>query len=193
MMDREFDPTSKCTVAGCESRLLSRGLCNKHYKRWQKTGSTDGPQSRLDWLLSNANSGTDECVRWPRSVTSAGYGQVTVNGQKRLAHRVSCEVFNGPPPGPGLHAAHSCNNRRCVNPRHLRWATPTENCADKIQHGTYTSGEKSLKAKLTNEQAIAVFFDPRPRAHIARDYGIDPAAVRLIKEGRTYKAALGMV
>jgi hypothetical protein len=27
-----------CTIEGCENRLIARGLCHKHYKRWQISG-----------------------------------------------------------------------------------------------------------------------------------------------------------
>lgn len=61
---------------------------------------------------------------------------VRVRGRKHpvpmFAHRVACEIFKGAPK-PGLEAAHvvDCPHRHCINPDHVRWATRTENEADK--------------------------------------------------------------
>lgn len=29
-----------CTITGCDARHHCRGLCNKHYRRWLRTGRT---------------------------------------------------------------------------------------------------------------------------------------------------------
>ena len=45
--------------------------------------------------------------------------------------------------------AHSCGVRRCINKRHLRWATQVENEVDKLTHGTRQS-------KLTEKQVLFI-------------------------------------
>jgi hypothetical protein len=67
-----------------------------------------------------------------------------------------------------------------------------ENTADKLRHGTQFFGDMCAQAKLTNAQAREVFRSPLPIRQIARSYGLDPKAIRLIKKGKTYKSALGM-
>ena len=47
-------------------------------------------------------------------------------------------------------------------------------------------------AKLTNQQAAMIRADNRTQRVIAADYGVTQKAVSLIKQGRSYKSALGM-
>ena len=78
---------------------------------------------------------TDHCVLWPFTVNSKGYGQLGVNGKSTSVHVLACEQAHGPRPE-GKQVAHSCGVKRCINQRHLRWATQSENEADKVLHGT---------------------------------------------------------
>lgn len=82
----------------------------------------------------------DECWEWPRGRGSHGYG--VMYGPKRtqyLAHRVALQIREEPP-SPGLHALHSCDNKICVNPEHLRWGTHAENLAEAADRGLMKPG-----------------------------------------------------
>lgn len=85
---------------------------------------------------------TDDCVEWLFSKNSKGYGLVSVDGKVRTTHSVVCERHNGPRPT-GYHAAHRCGTKACINYRHLRWATPKENEADKRDHGRVCVGARN--------------------------------------------------
>lgn len=188
-----------CAVIGCERKSFSRGLCGTHYQRVKITGNLEqdrpiGVSRGLNWLKSNADVEHENCVEWPFSCGNHGYDQIYANGRNKVTSRVCCEIFHGPAPTSDHQAAHRCGNRKCVNKNHIRWATPKENCADKLMHGTHRCGEANASAKLSNAQAASIRSDNRPTRFLARLYGIDPKAVRLIKQGKTYlyKAALGM-
>ena len=81
-----------------------------------------------DWILSKTVRDTvTGCWVWMGSHTSAGYGNLDVFTIHCLAHRLSYELFVGPIPE-GMMIDHRCVNPPCINPNHLRLATPRENC-----------------------------------------------------------------
>jgi len=69
------------------------------------------------------------CWLWNGGVSDNGYGNMSVGGKKYLAHRISFELFVGPIPE-GSMCLHSCDNRSCVNPGHLRLGDSRDNHRD---------------------------------------------------------------
>lgn len=98
----------------------------------------------------------DSCWNWKRALTSAGYGHFSVKGKLTLAHRFSYELAYGNIPAK-LEVLHSCDNPRCVNPRHLSLGTHLDNMKDMVKkgraHKTGANGETNGSAKLTEPQA----------------------------------------
>jgi hypothetical protein len=118
-----------CVVEGCgKPRTGSRGMCWKHYARWQKWGDplvvkrawkTNTLAELMTFVEVNPATG---CWEWQRSLATHGYGYAGHVG----AHRVFYEKAIGPIPE-GLVIDHLCRNRGCVNPDHLEPVTVGEN------------------------------------------------------------------
>ena len=72
------------------------------------------------------------CLIWTGGQNGAGYGQMRADGKNVLAHRWAYEHAHGLIPS-GMQVDHVCHNRACVEPSHLRLATPKQNAEHKIQ------------------------------------------------------------
>ena len=69
-----------------------------------------------------------------------------------------------------------------MNQGHLRWATPVENHADKIGHGTTNRGERQGASRLTEAQVLEIrgLAGLVSKAEIGRRYGVDRSHVSKI-------------
>lgn len=106
------------------------------------------------WLkVKKGRSG--DCWQWTGAVTRSGYGLLAVRkGENRAAHRVSFALLHGPSAlTAGLHIAHECHNRLCVNPSHLVQITAGENVGQSRSAGRTARGTRYKNAKL-NENAV---------------------------------------
>lgn len=74
---------------------------------------------------------------------SHGYGSPLMVG-KRLVRPHRLVLENKEPQPPNHEADHSCHNRSCVNPKHLRWLTHQQNCQNR-RKPRMTDEEKRTK------------------------------------------------
>ncbi len=129
------------------------------------------------------------CHEWIGGVhnnqAKASYGCLNWKGKPTKVHRLSYELANGPIPA-GLHVLHNCDNPLCLNPEHLRAGTPQDNVDDREERGRggqdKRRGMAHGRAKLTDQQVIAIRADPRPNhATVAADYDVSRVLIRLIR------------
>lgn len=107
------------------------------------------------------------CWNWTGARTSAGYGELGLNGKIVTAHRLSYMIFRGEIPD-GFLVCHTCDKPECVNPDHLFLGTNRDNVNDMIQKGRQNlsnapngrrngqSGEKNYQAKLTEPDVLEI-------------------------------------
>ena len=87
---------------------------------WCHTHISPGPLKTLCWIWDG-----------PEWI----YGQMTMN-EETYMHRHSYIVFRGKIPK-GLEVMHLCNNKLCLNPRHLKTGTHRENIDMAIKDGLH--------------------------------------------------------
>lgn len=100
------------------------------------------------------------CIIPRLSPTVYGYSQVHINGKTKRAHRVVYENIYGPIPL-GLLVMHKCDNRRCINPLHLRLGTAKDNTLDSIAKGRFGIRDQRRGRAATIGRALpkGVCFD----------------------------------
>lgn len=156
---------------------------------------------------------SDELACWPWTgrVDDDGYGVFSLSHRKAVrAHRMALALARGA--WPTLYVLHSCDNRRCCNPVHLREGTQAENIADMdargrrgimpiekrargARHGLVkrpdlaARGEGAKKSALREADVLSI----RHRAGngvakraLAREYGLSPKAIQMIVARRTW-------
>lgn len=139
-------------------------------------------------------AGPDDCWLWTAGLNHAGYGIFGLHHRTdptRLAHRVAYELTHGLKPGK-WRVCHSCDNPKCVNPKHLWLGTDADNHADMLRKGREArnhglKGERHHQAKLTADQVMEIRARVDLNAPaVARLFGIGITNVHRIRQRRTW-------
>ena len=188
-----------CTIAGCGKRLIARGWCHAHYKRWQNYGDPQGGKDRPNveeyyQTVVRTYEG-DECLIWPyaKATEDGRYGVMVTDKRtkkKVLVHRRLCAEVHGPAPSPKHDASHTCGNGHiaCVAKRHIVWKTHRENMADKIEHGTTNRGHRHGLVKLTEDQVrkIKARKGSATTIALAAEFRVSSASISQIFTGKAW-------
>lgn len=150
----------KCSVQGCDNAYRSRGYCSKHYDKLGRLPNAPrlmakkgAPGKFIEYACTYES---DDCLEWPFGNNKYGVAIDHITKKGRNAHAIVCEKIYGPAPIGKPESAHSCGWGRCVNKRHLRWASYQENNHDKWKHGTSNRGKRHGLSKLTDKEVIQI-------------------------------------
>lgn len=176
-----------CLVDGCSRpegmASDANGLCPHHLRRNRRSGSVspliadDGAPQRF--IEDALRSETNECILWPYGKAKSGYAVVRLNNKAVAVHRHVCTIACGPP-GDGLYACHTCGVRECINPRHIRFDTPSANNADMDKHKTRGT------VKLTLAQVNEIRSSTAPVGHIAAAFGVSRCTVYRLRKATVW-------
>lgn len=131
------------------------------------------------------------CWIWMWCCNANGYGELTIDKKRTLAHRLSFSIFNGPIGGKCV--LHRCDVPSCVNPGHLFLGTQLENIADKMKKGRnrigFIRGEDSHFAKLSEESATTILRSKGmlSATSLSSMYGVGIQSIYAIWERRNWK------
>lgn len=189
-------PIRFCSIPDCGKRLLARGYCSAHYRRFSLYGNPlvlKQKQLHDLTLVERWNAYVTErgpgCWEWQGSRDGNGYGRLNVNGTPELAHRLSWVIFFGPITSSD-HICHRCDNPSCVRPEHLFKGDHTANMADKMAKKRHrygvSRGEANGFSMLTEEQVREIRASVGASDKIGQCFGISGRQVRDIRTRKSW-------
>ena len=130
----------------------------------------------------------DDCWECDSHATDLnGYPKCSVNKKREGIHRHYYRKYNGEIPE-GYVVRHTCDNRLCINPKHLILGTHADNVADRVSRRRSACGENNGRAKLTYEEVKLIREDySTSRSTLAKKFKVDPKVIRNIQQGKTWK------
>lgn len=190
-----------CTVEGCTRTYAAKGFCHLHYNRWQRHGSPEvarrmatrgGSLNQRVRELTDRSDGPDACWPFIGSLHHSGYAYVKFEGKYRGLHVWALIEATGEDRSAEFDALHSCDNRACANPRHLRWGTLQQNMDDKVARGRQSrlGGEDHPCAVLTWDAVRSIRSRPDDSlSTLAVEFGVSKSLIHLIRRNERWKVA----
>ena len=130
---------------------------------------------------------------WWVGALSKGYGHISVDGEIKGAHRIAYELYIGEisedDSHHGICVCHTCDNRPCVNPKHLFLGTTQDNIDDKVAKNRQAKGERAGNSKLTEADVrqIRKLSSTHTNKELSEAYGIVSSAIHYIITRKVWK------
>lgn len=124
------------------------------------------------------------CWNWQGYVEPNGYGHSTYKNKTIRAHRLSYFLFKDNT-NPSLVICHSCDNRKCVNPDHLREDTRKSNSIDMVNSGNQMNQKLSVEQVIEIKKRLINWY-PGLNTQLAEEYGVNNRTISGIKTGKRW-------
>lgn len=128
-----------CAFPDCDQAAKTKGLCTVHYSQHQRgkelkpIGWKPAPAPLSERIEARTIKGKG-CWFWAGFHADNGRPMLSVEGRNRLVARLVLMLNVGSPPPGKPNACHSCGNKRCINPAHLRWDSTLKNNRERWKH-----------------------------------------------------------
>lgn len=127
-------------------------------------------------------AGPDDCWPWTGYIEDE-YGKYFFEGRMRPAHELAVTFTTGERRARGLGTFHTCNNRPCCNPQHVRFGSRSSSDADGTMLG------KTGKLTPTDVETIRLRLSHGARQQdLADQFGVTNGFISMIKKGKRHAA-----
>ena len=188
-----------CVIDGCAGTAHGHGYCSPHYTQWRRHGDPLHHERRYHKGMPTEERfeayvqkgvGPKACWEWTGGKINTGYGMFhPAPNQSVLAHRYSYEQHRGQIPA-GLQVLHHCDNRPCVNPRHLFLGDQQANVDDMINKGRDRkrplTGAENHSAKLNDVTVREIRASPTTAKILAKRHGVSVSLIYAIRQRRLW-------
>lgn len=127
----------------------------------------------------------DSCWEWQAGCFSRGYGAFRFKGKLCRAHRVSYKLVFGEIPD-GMDVLHSCDNKKCVRPKHLFPGSHADNMKDMAAKNRSLFGNKNPMSKLAEDDVREIRQTDLSRQQAAEKWGVSPQCISQIWARETW-------
>lgn len=141
----------------------------------------------LAHLLSRTIVSSCGCMEWQGGLSANGYSNIKHGNKNWTGHRLVAFLATGVL---GEVAMHSCDNRKCLNPSHIKWASQKDNLRD------MTFKNRCPKAVLKSDQIIEIrtaYAAGCTQKELSNRFGVSQSNISAIVLGKAWKLASGQL
>ena len=127
----------------------------------------------------------DSCWNYEGVIDAHGYGRIYYGDKSYKAHKVSYMIFNGLINHDQI-VRHTCDNPKCVNPKHLIIGTMYDNSIDSVKRNR--QGHQKLNTEAVKVIKWMLKYKPEKGLAIklAKLYNVTSANISMIKIGKSW-------
>lgn len=133
----------------------------------------------------------DDCWTWNAWHFQDGYPGFSIGYQNHRVNRVMYVIVNGSIPE-GRQINHGCDNKKCINPKHLHAGTQLSNMHEMAERGrkVVVVGEGLPQHKLNTKQVIEIrrryALGDVTQTALAKEFGVSRRAIGFIVTGQRW-------